>query len=312
MLCAGACNSPSKTVVVLGPTASGKTRLGVALARWTGGEILSADSRQVYRGLDIGTGKDLREYAEGGQPVTHHLIDIAGLEEEFSVYAYQRAFFEAHAGVLARGRRAIVVGGTGLYLEAVLSGYRMAEVPMDSVLRSELAVLDETELNERLRQLKPDLHNTTDLMDRERTVRAIEIAVYQQAHPPKPAPPVDALVLGVRWPRDALRARIRTRLAERVEAGLIEEVAGLLERGVARERLERLGLEYRFVTHYLDGRIADRETLMDRLATAIGQFAKRQETWFRRMERRGTPIHWVDRAGLKTAKDLLREHGIAS
>ena len=277
-------------LVVLGATASGKTRLGVELARRLNGEIISADSRQVFRGMDLGTGKDLSEYGE----VPFHLIDIAEAGSEFSLFAFQRHFFSAFADIQRRGRLPLLVGGTGLYLDAVLRGYRLIEVPPDPSLRARLATLDDAALRARLRRLKPEQHNTTDLMERARLVRAIEIAEGERAAAAKlpPLPEVRPLVLGLRWERAALRRRIGLRLRERLAQGMVDEVARLHAAGVSWERLEFYGLEYRFIARHLQGAL-DYDTMLQQLATAIGQFAKRQETFFRRMERQGVEIHWV-------------------
>ena len=292
-------------LVVLGPTASGKTRLGVGLARDSGGEIISADSRQVYRGLDIGSGKDLAEYEADGVAVPYHLIDIADLSEEFSVFDYQQRFYAAFVSIRQREKLPVVVGGTGLYLEAALKGYRMVAVPEDPGLRAELAVLSYEQLVERLRSLKERLHNTTDLENRERVVRAIEIAEYSRDHEPEPGPDIRPVVLGTQWEREELRRRIRMRLQERIEEGMVEEVAGLHERGVDWERLERLGLEYRFIAEFLEGRIRNKNDLVQKLWAAICQFAKRQDTWFRRMERNGLTIHWIPRGDLDLARKVV-------
>ncbi len=280
-------------LVILGPTASGKTRLGVALARLTGAEILSVDSRQVYRGLDIGSGKDLEEYVVGGVTIGHHLIDIVDLDVEFNVFEFQRRFFETFERLRERGTPAMAVGGSGLYLEAVLSGRRMVEAPHDDILRRELDGVPMDELRRRLQELRP-VHNTTDLEDRDRLIRAIEIAEFEGRNEPEPAPEIDPLVLGVRWDRAVLRRRIRERLTVRLEGGLIEEVEGLRAAGVSWEKLSFLGLEYRFVADYLRGTIRNRNDLKQKLGSAICAFAKRQETWFRRMERRGVEIRWVE------------------
>ena len=291
-------------LVVLGPTASGKTSLGVALALAHGGEVVSADSRQLYRGLNIGSGKDLHEYTVDGKSVPYHLIDIVNLDHEFSVFEYRKRFFEVFTALQQRSALPVVVGGTGLYLEAVLKGYEMVEVPEDPRLRTELAAEKQDDLVARLRDLKPDMHNTTDLENRERLTRAIEIETYSKNHSPAPTPKVDALILGTRWDRRELHERIEKRLRERIDAGMIDEVEGLIAGGVAPERLRLLGLEYRFITDHLDGKIRNKNDLIQKLNSAIRNFAKRQETWFRRMERNGVPIHWIGRADIDEALKL--------
>jgi tRNA dimethylallyltransferase len=301
-------NPTTNLLVVLGPTASGKTRLGVDLAREFDGEIVSADSRQVYRGLDIGAGKDLDEYSAGGAPVSHHLIDIVDLDTEFSVFDFQKLFFEVFIRLTARRVLPIVVGGTGLYLEAALSGHQMVEVPRDPDLRAELESMSHDELVIRLRSLRP-IHNTTDLVDRDRLVRAIEIARFEATCEPRPGPRRHPLVVGVRWDRHELRKRIRERLDDRLHHGLIEEVQRLHQAGVSWDKLDFLGLEYRFVANFLRGRIKNRNDLRQKLASAICSFAKRQETWFRRMERRGTTIHWIDRGDPDRARQIVAESG---
>ena len=281
-------------LVILGPTASGKTRLGVEAARALGGEIISADSRQVYRGMDIGTGKDLAEYGD----VPHHLIDIVDPGHEFSVFEFQRRFFDAFADIRARGGLPLLVGGTGLYLDAVLKGYRLVEVPENPARRAELAKLGPDELAERLKTIRPDLHNTTDLLDPERLVRAIEIAEGEAAAAADlpPLPELNPIVFGIRWERGELRRRITGRLRERLQNGMIEEVARLHEEGVPWETLDFYGLEYRFVARHLRGEL-NKNDMFQKLNSAIHQFAKRQETWFRRMERHGTEIIWLEGAG---------------
>lgn len=282
---------PYNLLVLLGPTASGKTRVGVQLARALDGEIISADSRQVFRGMDIGTGKDLDEYGE----ISCHLVDIVEAGAEFSVFAFQRAFIKACHEITGRRKLPILVGGTGLYLDAVLRNYQLREVPENHQLRGELADLDNTQLKQRLLDLKPQQHNRTDLDDRDRLLRAIEIASADLTGPtPKPAlPNLAARVFGLRWPREILRQRITTRLKQRLRDGMIEEVAALQASGVSWERLDYYGLEYRFISRYLQGRL-NRNDLTQQLASAIHQFAKRQETWFRRMEKLGITIEWVD------------------
>ena len=296
-------------LVILGPTASGKTRLAVQLAHHLDGEIISADSRQVYRGLDIGSGKDLAEYGIGGDAIPHHLIDAVDLEQEFSVFEYQHRFYAAFEDVHGRNRLPVLAGGTGLYIDAVLKGYRMIEAPENSAWREEWRDLPMDVLAARLRELKPRQHNTTDLTDRDRIIRALEIARYEHEldHAPEPPPSVRPLILGTRWPREELRARIRQRLVDRLDAGLVEEVENLLQSGVSESKLVFLGLEYRYCLDFLRGGIRNRNDLIQKLSVAIAQFAKRQETWFRRMERQGWMIHWVDRGDIDEAWSVVQD-----
>jgi len=295
------------SLFVLGPTASGKTHLGVVLAAELGGEILSVDSRQVYRGLDIGSGKDLTEYSVDGRAIPYHLIDIVDLDTEYNTYMFQRDFYAVFEQLKSRAVLPIAVGGTGLYLDAVLQRFRMVETPENGDLRRELESYSDEALALTLRSLKPKLHNTTDLTERARMIRAIEIALHLRDAPPPRAPDIRPLVLGTRWERSELRARILQRLKDRLDHGLIEEVKQLLDRGVSSKRLYLLGLEYRYVSQYLDGEIKNKNDLTQKLANAIGQYAKRQETWFRRMERNGTEIHWIDRADPDKAKAICLE-----
>jgi len=278
-------------LVILGPTASGKTHLAVQAARHLNGEILSADSRQVYRGLDIGSGKDLAEY--GTTP--YHLIDIVDPGCDFSLFNFLQEFKSAYEKVVSRGHLPILVGGTGLYLDAVLRGYKLVKVEENLPLRQELAKLDVAALIERLRRLQTEPHNTTDLTDRDRLTRAIEIAEGQK-NPvvgPIDLPDLSPRVFGLRWQREILRQRITRRLRERLDHGMIEEVEGLHAAGVSWETLDYFGLEYRFVARYLQGTL-NRNDLFQKLNSAIHQFAKRQETWFRRMQRQGVDICWLD------------------
>jgi len=295
------------TLVVLGPTASGKTRLGVALARELGGEILSADSRQVYRTLDIGTGKDLHEYRQGGPEVAVHLIDLVDPAEEFNLFQFQRRFFEAWEAVRSRGALPVVVGGTGLYLDSVLRGYQLVDAPENPALRQELASWPSERIKERLREIKGRLHSVAEVMSHERLVRALEIALFSREHPQVSIPRISPLILGTHWNREVLRQRIRVRLGERLEQGLIEEVDKLHASGISWARLEALGLEYRFVAEFLQHKIQTRDELVKRLGIAIGQFAKRQESWFRRMERMGIEIHWIEQGEPELARKVVRE-----
>jgi len=281
-------------LTILGPTASGKTRLAVALAGELAGEIISADSRQVFRGMDIGSGKDMHEYGD----VPYHLIDIMEPGEEFSVFAFQRLFIQAFEEITGRGNLPVVCGGSGLYLDAALRGYRLVEVPENAGLREELAKMGDAELAIMLRELRPGQHNSTDLIDRSRTIRAIEIARHEARHRAdiEPFPAIRPLVLGIRWDRAELRRRITERLRQRLDSGMIEEVQRLHTMGVAWERLDYYGLEYRFVGAFLRGELT-RNDMFQKLNSAIHAFAKRQETWFRRMEKHGVAINWVDGAG---------------
>jgi len=292
-------------LTILGPTASGKTRLAVALARECGGEIISADSRQVFRGMDIGAGKDLHEYGD----VPYHLIDILDSGAEFSVFDFQRLFFSSFSDISERGNVPLLCGGSGLYLDAILRGYRMVAVPEDPVLRLELENRNADELAALLRELKPQLHNTSDLLDRSRTIRAIEIARHERerATRQEPLPHIRSLTIGIRWERSELRHRITERLRQRLQEGMIDEVRQLHEAGVTWERLNYYGLEYRFVGSYLQGALNFND-LFQKLNSAIHDFAKRQENWFRRMERHGTAIHWVAGDGdpLAEARRLLQ------
>jgi len=284
-------------IVILGPTASGKTRLAACLAKDRGGEIISADSRQVYRGLDIGTGKDLRDYLVNGEMVPHHLIDIVDPASEFSVFDYQERFACCFSDIRARNRLPIMAGGTGLYIDAVLKDYRMIKVPENSDLREELRGEEIEALIDMLRQRNPALHNTTDLRDRERLIRAIEIAEYSRHHDGAGEaclPPINPLIIGLRWERTVLRRRITDRLRERLAQGMIDEIRRLHDRGICSwEKMSFLGLEYRYVALHLQGRLSYQE-MFQQLNTRIHQFAKRQETWFRRMERQGAMINWLE------------------
>ncbi|MBF0602352.1 MAG: tRNA (adenosine(37)-N6)-dimethylallyltransferase MiaA [Nitrospirae bacterium] len=280
-------------LAVVGATASGKTHLGVQLARHLSGEIISADSRQVYRGLDVGTGKDLHEYGSVPDPLPYHLIDIIDVQTEFNVFDFQARCYQAIADISQRGHLPCLVGGSGLYLESILQGYRMVRVPENRELRRELEELSEADLKLRLIALQPHLHNETDLLHRDRLVRAIEIAQGDPQATPSVHGKLNPFVLGIHWPREVLRHRIWTRLEMRLRGGLVEEVQRVLAEGVSHDRLELLGLEYRWVSRYLRGEM-NREKLQEGLSRAIGQFAKRQETWFRRMQRRGVAIHWLE------------------
>ena len=282
-------------ITILGPTASGKTLLAADLAHQINGEIISADSRQVYRRMDIGTGKDLEDY----QGVPYHLIDIVEPGTKYNLFQYQQDFYDAYRQIVERGVTPILCGGTGLYIEAVLKGYKLSPVPQDAELRQRLEGKTLEELTELLRTLKERngsvMHNTTDVDSCQRAIRAIEIEEYNlhTDTPKRELPPVDSLVIGVDIDREERRQKITRRLKQRLENGMVEEVKGLLDEGIPAEDLIYYGLEYKFVTEYITGQLTYDE-MFKRLEIAIHQFAKRQMTWFRGMERRGFTIHWID------------------
>ena len=294
-------------IVILGPTASGKTKLAAHLAKDLRAEIISADSRQVYRGMDMGTGKDLGDYLVDGTAVPYHLIDIVDPGHEFSVFDYQRCFFQCFSEITAKNVLSVMVGGTGLYMNAVLKGYRMLAVPENYDLRAELQGQGTDLLIKRLTELNPFLHNTTDLLDRQRLIRAIEISEASKKHGREDEfnfSPLNPFVIGLHWDRSILRLRITKRLQERLKAGMVEEVKRLHDNGVSWEKLNSFGLEYRYISLYLDGKL-NRQDMFRQLNTKIHQFAKRQETWFRRMERQGIVIHWLENPDYEKLKKLV-------
>ena len=292
-----------KLITILGPTACGKTSLAAALALRVDGEIISADSRQVYRHMDIGTGKDLSDYrpvVDGSTVnIPYHLIDICEPGTKYNLYQYQQDFANAYADITARGKQPILCGGTGLYIEAVLMGYHLSPVPQNQELRDRLEGRSLQELTDMLIELKAKngstMHNTTDVDSCQRAIRAIEIETYNMEHPmPKrELPPVDSLIIGLQIDRELRRERISRRLKDRLEEGMVDEIRGLLDSGIAAEDLIYYGLEYKFVTQYVIGQLTYDE-MFRQLEIAIHQFAKRQMTWFRGMERRGFTIHWID------------------
>lgn len=288
-----------KMITILGPTASGKTSLAAALAARIDAEIISADSRQVYRGMTIGTGKDLDDYRQGDRVIPYHLIDICEPGTKYNLFQYQQDFHLIYNNIVARGVRPILCGGTGLYIESVLKGYALSPVPQNQALRDDLADKSLAELTEMLEDLKHRnhsvMHNRTDVDTAQRAIRAIEIETYNLEHPTdnRTLPPIDSVIIGVDINREERRRKITQRLKQRLEEGMVDEIRQLLDRGIAPENLIYYGLEYKFVTEYVIGKTSYEE-MFRQLEIAIHQFAKRQMTWFRGMERRGFTIHWID------------------
>ena len=292
-------------LAVIGPTASGKTAFAVRLALALGGEVISADSRQVYRGMDIGTGKDLEEYVVEGQQVPCHLVDIVEAGYKYNVFEYQADFLRVWEDCRRRGVVPVLCGGSGLYVEAVLKGYKLLAVPVNEELRASLEGMPLPELAARLATYKK-LHNTTEIDTPKRAIRAIEIEEYYRTHPyeEKDFPQLRPLIVGVEVSREVRRERITRRLHERLEQGMVEEVRQLLDSGVAPENLIYYGLEYKYLTLYLTGKLSY-DAMVEQLNVAIHQFAKRQMTWFRKMEREGFEIRWLD-AGLPLEERVER------
>lgn len=297
-------------ITILGPTASGKTHLAVNLAYSIGGEIISGDSRQVYRGMDIGTGKDLSEYVVNGRKIPYHLIDIVDAGYKYNIYEYQRDFINAYESIVKKDIPCILCGGSGLYVESVLRGYKLLPVPQNAVLREELSGKNLAELTDILKTYKV-LHNTTETDTAQRAVRAIEIEEYYKIHKGESAgfPEIKSIIFGINPEREVRRARITARLKARLDEGLVEEIKGLIDNGIPVEDLIYYGLEYKYVSLYVSGKISYND-MFSRLEIAIHQFAKRQMTWFRGMERRGLKINWIvpkmtTEEGVKYIKNLV-------
>lgn len=309
-------------ITIIGPTASGKTTLAAHLAadfiaRGTEAEILSGDSRQVYRGMDIGTGKDLCDYTVGNINVPYHLIDICQPGEKYNIFRFQQDFHEAYNDITQRGVMPILCGGSGLYVESVIKGYNLSPVPQNEELRERLNGRSLEELTDMLVKLKAqngsNMHNKTDVDSAQRAIRAIEIETYNAEHHTENryVPPIDTLIIGVDIPRDERRHRISSRLKKRVDEGMVDEIKSIINSGVAPEDLIYYGLEYKFVTEYVIGKLSYEE-MLQQLEIAIHQFAKRQMTWFRGMERRGCKIHWISallpmEERIRTIKTLISE-----
>ena len=294
-----------KMPVVLGPTAAGKTAFAAHLASRLDGEIISADSRQVYRGMDIGTGKDYGDYMVDGNQVPAHLIDILDAGFEYNVYLFKQDFLRVYEDLSDRGKIPVLCGGSGLYIESVIKNYKLLHVPPNESLRADLDKKDFQELEGILKLYGP-LHNQTDITSKKRIIRAIEIAMYQstRSEPLEEEKELDTLVFGIKLERNIRRKRITERLMSRLDEGMVAEVENLIASGISHEKLDYYGLEYRYISLYIRGELAYDE-MVSRLKSAIHQFAKRQMTYFRGMERRGTMIQWID--GMKSVEEMTDE-----
>lgn len=305
-----------KMITILGPTASGKTDIAAHLAYELGAEIISADSRQVYRGMDIGTGKDLEDYIVNGTPVPYHLIDICDAGAKYNLFQYQEDFLRAYDDITSRGVQPILCGGTGLYIESVLKGYHLSPVPQNPELRASLEGKSLEELTVMLKELKAkagsNMHNKTDVDSCQRAIRAIEIESYNLENPipVRDFPAIDSIIIGVNIDRDERRRKITNRLRKRLDDGMVDEIKQLLASGIPAEDLIYYGLEYKYITEYVIGKTSY-DDMFRGLEIAIHQFAKRQMTWFRGMERRGFKIHWIDAMlpmdeKMKAIKELIK------
>ena len=281
-------------ITILGPTATGKTRLAAYVAAKLNGEVISADSRQIYKGMDLGTGKDYDDYIVDGNKVPYFLIDIVDPGYEYNVYEYQRDFLKIYKSIISRQKLPVLCGGTGLYIQAVLKAYKLVKVPENKSLRENLEKKKTDELVKMLSSFR-SLHNVTDSKDRERLIRAIEIQNYYKENPDliSDFPKIKNEIFGIYFDRNIIRKRITERLKARLESGMLEEVKNLLSKGIIPEQLKFYGLEYKYITQYIIGEL-NYNDMFQKLNTAIHQFAKRQMTWFRRMERNGFKIHWID------------------
>ncbi len=298
-------------LIITGPTASGKTSLAAMVADGVGGEIISADSRQVYRRMDLGTGKDLNDYSVGGKQIPYHLIDIAEPGYKYNVFEYQRDFLKVFSGLKERNVFPVVCGGSGMYIDSIVKGYRLFEVPPDTSLRHSLEKKTMEELTEILATYRK-LHNTTDIDTKKRVIRAIEIEHFNSTSKEKQTsfPDLKSLIIGISVERESRRRNISARLRQRLTEGMVEEVNRLLDEGLSEESMIYYGLEYKYITMFLMGRLSYDE-MVHNLETAIHQFAKRQMTWFRGMERKGIKIHWIDgelpmEEKVRSILDLLR------
>jgi len=289
-------------ITILGPTATGKTKLAVQLADCFNGDIISADSRQVYRGMNIGTGKDLSEYYIDGRQIPYHLIDIIEPTEEFNLFSFQQGFYKSFDEIKSKNKLPFLVGGTGLYLSSVLQKYTLGKADFEKE-KQILSSYSDDELRDILKDLNPSLHNTTDLNDRERIIKAIAVSKTEQEK--TKANNIDSLVIGVNLSRDEIKKRITARLKKRLdEEGMIDEVKTLMDSGVSYDKMIFFGLEYKFIAQYLKGEL-NKNDMFQKLNSAIHSFAKRQMTWFRKMEKEGVVINWIDGPDFNKAKELI-------
>ena len=285
-------------IVVLGPTAVGKTSIGVALANHFDGEVISADSRQTYCKLDIGSGKDICEYQIDGKKIPYHLIDIVSLPTEYNVYNYQQDFYKVFKDVISRGKMPVIVGGTGMYLDAIIRDYQLVILPENEKLHQELLNTPLEELAARLLKEQPELHTKCDLLEKDRVIKALEIIEAKKKGVDSTSvdrPEIKPLIIGTTLERPQIWEHISIRLQERLDNGMLEEVQSIHDSGITWERLEKLGLEYRYCSLFLQGKIQSKQELFEKLFIAIRQFAKRQETWFRMMEKNGVKINWLEK-----------------
>ena len=285
-------------IVVLGPTAVGKTSIGVALANHFDGEVISADSRQTYCKLDIGSGKDICEYQVDGKKIPYHLIDIVSLPTEYNVYNYQQDFYKVFKDVISRGKMPVIVGGTGMYLDAIIRDYQLVILPENEKLHQELLNTPLEELAARLLKEQPELHTKCDLLEKDRVIKALEILEAKKNGVDSTSvdrPEIKPLIIGTTLERPQIWEHISIRLQERLDNGMLEEVQSIHDSGITWERLEKLGLEYRYCSLFLQGKIQSKQELFEKLFIAIRQFAKRQETWFRMMEKNGVKINWLEK-----------------
>ncbi len=292
-------------ITILGCTATGKTKLAVQLAGTFSGEIISADSRQVYKGMNIGTGKDLKEYSINGKQIPYHLIDIIDPQEEFNLYIFKELFFEMFKNITARRKQPFLVGGTGLYLSSILQDYNLSKADFEST-KLNLSALSDNELKEMLKNQNPRLHNTTDLNERDRIIKAIAVSKAQTDN--NEIKNINSLVIGVKLSREEIKKRITVRLKKRLdEEGMIEEVKSLMDSGVSYDKMIFFGLEYKFIAQYLKGEL-NKNDMFQKLNSAIHSFAKRQMTWFRKMEKEGVVINWIDGPDFNKAKEIIGEY----